>query len=112
MLGALGLGDLGDHFPPGDERWRDANSAMLLGRIVEMVSERGFHTVNCDLTLIGEEPRLAPYRDAIRVRISEVLGVEPACVGVKATTNEGMGALGRGEGLAALAVVLLEDGND
>jgi 2-C-methyl-D-erythritol 2,4-cyclodiphosphate synthase len=112
MLGALGLGDLGDHFPPGDERWRDANSAMLLGRIVEMVSGRGFHTVNCDLTLIGEEPRLAPYRDAIRVRISEVLGVEPACVGVKATTNEGMGALGRGEGLAALAVVLLEDGND
>lgn len=111
MLGALGLGDLGEHFPPGDERWRDADSAMLLERIVEMVSHQRFHTVNCDLTLIGEEPRLAPHREAIRRRIAEILGVEPSCVGIKATTNEGMGALGRGEGLAALAVVLLEDGN-
>jgi 2-C-methyl-D-erythritol 2,4-cyclodiphosphate synthase len=108
MLGALGLGDLGAHFPPGDERWRDADSAMLLERIVEMASSEGFQTVNCDLTLIGEEPKLAPYREAIRSRIAEVLGVEVACVGLKATTNETMGALGRGEGLAALAVVLLE----
>lgn len=108
MLGALGLGDLGTHFPPGDEEWRDADSAMLLERIVEMVAAEGFQTVNCDLTLIGEEPKLAPYREAIRARIAEVLGVEVPCVGLKATTNETMGALGRGEGLAALAVVLLE----
>ena len=107
LLGAAGLGDLGAFFPPDDERWRDADSRMLLARIVEMVGERGFRVVNCDATVIAEAPRLQPHRDAIRDRVADLLRVEPAAVGIKATTHEGMGAIGRGEGIAALAVVLL-----
>ena len=107
ILGAAGLGDLGEHFPPGDERWKDADSSDLLRRIVGMARERGLTTVNCDLTLIGEEPKLAPYRDRIREHIAQLLEVELDRVGLKATTNEKLGALGRSEGLAALAVALM-----
>ncbi len=109
ILGAAGLGDLGEHFPPGDERWRDADSSDLLRRILRMARERGLAPVNCDLTLIGEEPKLAPYRDRIREHIAGLLEVELDRVGLKATTNERLGALGRSEGLAALAVALLEE---
>jgi 2-C-methyl-D-erythritol 2,4-cyclodiphosphate synthase len=109
LLGAAGLGDLGQHFPPSDERWRDASSVDLLGRIVGLVMGAGWFVLSCDLTLIAEAPRLAPYRDRIRARIASALGVGVDAVGLKATTNEGLGALGRGEGMAALAVVLLGD---
>lgn len=109
LLGAAGLGDLGEHFPPGDERWRDADSVDLVRRIVEMVRDRGLRVVNCDLTLVGEKPRLVPYRGRIRDRIAALLDVPSDRVGLKATTNERLGALGRGEGLAALAVVLLSE---
>lgn len=109
LLGAAGLGDLGQHFPPSDERWRGASSMDLLGRIVGLVLGGGWRVLSCDLTLIAEAPRLAPYRDRIRSRIASALGVEADAVGLKATTNEGLGALGRGEGMAALAVVLLGD---
>lgn len=112
MLGAACLGDLGEHFPPGDERWRGADSGDLLRRILGMVSAVGFAPVNCDLTLIGEEPKLGPYREAIRANIAALLAIDIDRVGLKATTHEGLGALGRGEGLAALAVVLLESGLD
>ena len=112
LLGAAGLGDLGKHFPPGDERWRDASSVDLLERIVAMVRGAGWHVLSCDMTLIAEAPRLAPYRDAIRGRVSRVLAVEEGAVGLKATTNEGLGAFGRGEGMAALAVVLLGGADD
>ncbi len=108
LLGAAGLGDLGEHFPPGEERWRGADSADLLRRIMEMVGAGGWRVVNCDLTVIAEAPRLAPHRAAMRTRIAGLLGVEPERVGLKATTQEGLGALGRGEGIAASAVVLLE----
>lgn len=108
LLGAGGLGDLGTHFPPGDERWRGAASGDLLRRIVAMLRDAGWRCVNCDLTLIAEAPRLAPHGDSIRRRIAGLLGVAPEAVGLKATTNEGLGALGRGEGMAALAVVLVE----
>jgi 2-C-methyl-D-erythritol 2,4-cyclodiphosphate synthase len=107
LLGAASLGDLGAHFPPGTERWRDASSVDLLERIVEMVRGRGFRVENCDLTLIAEAPKLAPHRDSIRSRIARILDVEPEDVGLKATTNERLGAIGRGEGIAAFAVVLL-----
>lgn len=107
LLGAASLGDLGSHFPPADERWRGAASVDLLGRIFEMVQGRGFRVANCDLTLIAEAPKLAPYRDRIRQRVARVLELSPDAVGLKATTNEGLGAIGRGEGIAALAVVLL-----
>ncbi|MDX1502675.1 MAG: 2-C-methyl-D-erythritol 2,4-cyclodiphosphate synthase [Thermoanaerobaculia bacterium] len=108
LLGAAGLGDLGTHFPPSDERWRDADSVDLLRRIVTGVEAAGYRVVNCDLTLIAEAPRLAPYRERICARIAGVLGVAPGAVGLKATTHEGLGALGRGEGMAAMAVALLE----
>lgn len=107
LLGAAGLGDLGEHFPPGDPRWKDADSGDLLRRIVERVAAEGLRVVNCDLTLIAEAPKLAPHRAAMRERIAALLGIAPADVGLKATTNERLGALGRGEGMAALAVVLL-----
>lgn len=108
LLGAAGLGDLGELFPPDDERFRDADSADLVAEILERVTGEGFAVVNCDLTLVGERPRLAPHRTSIRERIASILGIPPERVGLKATTNEGLGALGRSEGVAALAVVLLE----
>lgn len=107
LLGAASLGDLGRHFPPGEERWRGASSVDLLERIVALVREKGLRVVNCDLTLVAEAPKLAPYRDRIIERIARVLGLEENAVGLKATTNEGLGAIGRGEGMAAFAVVLL-----
>ncbi len=107
LLGAASLGDLGSHFPPDDERWRDASSLDLLARIVALVRERGFRVVNCDLTLVAEAPKLAPHRARIVERIARLLAIPVDRVGLKATTNEGLGAIGRGEGMAALAVVLL-----
>ncbi len=107
LLGAASLGDLGRHFPPSDERWRGAASADLLQRIVALVHEEGYKVANCDLTLVAEAPKLAPYRERIIARIARILGTEENAVGLKATTNEGMGAIGRGEGMAAFAVVLL-----
>jgi len=112
LLGAAGLGDLGQHFPPGDERWRGASSMDLLGRIVGLVLGAGWRVVSCDMTLIAEAPRLAPYRDRIRARVAAALGVDVDAVGLKATTNEGLGALGREEGMAALAVVLLGEAHE
>jgi 2-C-methyl-D-erythritol 2,4-cyclodiphosphate synthase len=108
LLGAAGLGDIGDHFPPTDERWRDADSGQLLQTVVALVATR--HTiVNVDLTVVGERPRIAPRRAELRQRLAELLGIKTTQVNVKATTNEGLGALGRGEGLAALAVAALEE---
>ncbi len=110
LLGAAGLGDLGSQFPPTDSRWRDADSSDLVRRVLRLVREGGWRVVNCDLVVIAEAPRLAPHRDSIRRRIAGLLDVEPGAVGLKATTHEGLGALGRGEGIAALAVVLLARG--
>ncbi|MBP1642237.1 MAG: bifunctional 2-C-methyl-D-erythritol 4-phosphate cytidylyltransferase/2-C-methyl-D-erythritol [Acidobacteria bacterium] len=107
VLGAAGLGDLGALFPPGDPEWKDASSVRLLEIVMTRAAAAGFRVVNCDLTLIAEAPKLAPHRERIRARLARVLGVEPGAVGLKATTHEGLGALGRGEGMAALAVVLL-----
>jgi 2-C-methyl-D-erythritol 2,4-cyclodiphosphate synthase len=108
ILGAAGLGDLGEHFPPGDETWRNASSVRLLEIVLDQVRDRCLRVVNCDLTLIAEEPKLGPYRAAIRSRVAALLGISVEAVGLKATTHEGLGAIGRGEGMAALAVVLLE----
>jgi 2-C-methyl-D-erythritol 2,4-cyclodiphosphate synthase len=107
LLGAAGLGDLGSFFPPGDPEWKGASGERLLGLILERVRARGFRVVNCDLTLVAEAPKLAPYRDRIRARVGSLLAIAPDAVGLKATTNEGLGAIGRGEGMAAFAVVLL-----
>jgi 2-C-methyl-D-erythritol 2,4-cyclodiphosphate synthase len=102
LLGACGLGDLGEHFPPSEERWRDADSLDLLRTVLGMLRGR---PLNVDASLICEEPKLAPYRREMETRLTETLG---APVSVKATTNEGMGAIGRGEGIACMAVALVE----
>ena len=104
LLGAAALGDLGQHFPDTDERWRDADSLELLRAVRGLLAEAGYAPVNVDSTVICEEPKLAPHRDAMRTRLAGALELEPADVSVKFTTNEGMGFVGRGEGIAALAV--------
>ena len=111
LLGAAGAGDIGQHFPPGDPRFAGADSAGLLHEVMKQVGARGFEVVNCDLTLIAESPRIAAHRDAICTAVAAGLGVDRHRVNLKATTTEGLGALGRGEGIAALAIVLLREGD-
>jgi len=108
LLGAAGLGDIGEHFPDSDERYSDADSIQLLRTAVEMVSAAGMRIVNVDCTVVMERPKLAPHRAAMRARLAEALGCEAERVNVKATTGEGIGFVGRGEGVAALAVAGLE----
>jgi len=104
LLGAAGLGDIGEHFPDTDERWRDADSMQLLGEVVESVLGAGLQIVNVDCTIVMERPKLAPHRQAIRERLAGALGLDVRRVNVKASTGEGIGFVGRGEGVAALAV--------
>jgi 2-C-methyl-D-erythritol 2,4-cyclodiphosphate synthase len=104
LLGAAGLGDIGQHFPDTDERYRDADSIELLRAVVAMLAERGLDVAHVDTTVIMERPKLAGHRDAIRASLAAALGVEPEKVNVKASTGEGMGFVGREEGVAALAV--------
>ena len=104
ILGALGAGDIGRHFPPTDEKWRGAPSAMFLAHAAQLVAEANGAIVHCDVTLICERPKIAPHRDAMCARIAEILGIEISRVSVKATTTEGLGFTGRREGLAAQAV--------
>jgi 2-C-methyl-D-erythritol 2,4-cyclodiphosphate synthase len=104
LLGAAALGDIGAHFPDTDERWRDADSIALLGEVRRLLAEAGWAVLNVDATVICERPRLDPHREAMRERLAQGAGLEPEAVGVKFTTNEGMGFVGRGEGVAALAV--------
>lgn len=108
VLGAAGLGDIGEHFPPSEERWRGADSAELLAEIVRRADERGFHVVNCDATVIAERPRMGPHRPAMRRRIAALLDVPEEDVNIKAKTNERMDAVGAGEGMVAHVVVLME----
>jgi 2-C-methyl-D-erythritol 2,4-cyclodiphosphate synthase len=104
LLGAAGTGDIGEHFPDTDERWRDADSMQLLASVVERVHADGFEVVNVDCTVVMEAPKLLPYKAAIRERLAAALRIELARVNVKASTGEGMGFVGRGEGVATLAV--------
>jgi len=108
LLGAAALGDIGEHFPPSDERWRGADSVGLLETVVAMLADRGLRIVNVDGTVVMEQPRLAPYRSAIRARLAQALAVPAERVNVKASTGEQIGFVGRGEGVAALAVASLE----
>ena len=104
LLGAAGLGDIGQHYPDTDERWRDADSLDLLGEVSGFLSEHGWTVRHVDATVICESPKLGPHRDQMRARLAEAIGIPPLDVNVKFTTNEGMGFLGRGEGIAAMAV--------
>ena len=108
LLGAAGLADLGALFPSDDERWRGADSLDLLRDAYAEVRAAGFALVSADCVLIGQEPRIAPYREEMRARLAGALGVDPARVNVRATTTDRLGFTGRGEGLAAQAVALLE----
>ena len=108
LLGAAGLGDIGLHFPDSDERWRDADSIALLREVVRMVGEAGWTVGNVDATVICEAPKLGPYRDRMRSALAGAIGIAPDAVNVKFTTNERMGPIGRGEGIAALATATLE----
>jgi 2-C-methyl-D-erythritol 2,4-cyclodiphosphate synthase len=104
LLGAAGLGDIGQHFPDTDERWRDADSIELLRAVRDKLGDVGYTPANVDATLACEEPKLAPFRDEMRTRLAEASGLERSAVNVKFTTGERMGFVGRGEGIAALAI--------
>ncbi len=108
LLGASAMGDIGQHFPETDERWRDARSIELLRRVVAMLVQRGVRVVHVDATVVIERPHLAPLREPIRASLADALGIEYEHVSVKATRGEGMGFVGREEGIAALAVATLE----
>jgi 2-C-methyl-D-erythritol 2,4-cyclodiphosphate synthase len=108
LLGAAGLGDIGSLFPSDAAEWEGASSLDLLSRAYEQVREAGWKLANADCVFVGEEPRIAPLRGAMRERLAGALGVEAGLVNVRATTTDGLGFTGRGEGLAAIAVALLE----
>jgi 2-C-methyl-D-erythritol 4-phosphate cytidylyltransferase/2-C-methyl-D-erythritol 2,4-cyclodiphosphate synthase len=107
ILGALGAGDIGQHFPPSDARWKDAESRVFLRHAGSLVAEAGGHIRHLDVTVICERPKIGPYRDAMAACIAEALGIDGARVSVKATTTEGLGFTGRGEGIAAQAIATL-----
>ena len=108
LLGALALGDIGAHFPDSDPRWKGADSLQLLAHCMALVRERGYLLGNADLTVVCEKPKLAPHVDAMRARLASAMQCEAEAVSVKATTTENLGFTGRGEGIAAMAVVLLQ----
>ncbi len=107
LLGAAALGDIGKHFPDSSEQYANIDSRILLRSVVEKISERNHRVVNVDVTVIAQEPKLAPHIDAMRTNLAADLGIDAARVSIKATTTEGMGFTGRGEGIAAFAVALL-----
>lgn len=108
IFGALALGDIGQHFPPTDERWRDADSRQFLRHAAMLMAQHGYALGNADVTVIGEAPKVGPYAQAMRENLAADLDSEIGCVSVKATTTEKLGFCGRGEGIAAQACVLLE----
>ena len=109
LLGAAGLGDIGQHFKDSDPQWRGADSRGFVTAVLALVRARGLTVVNADLTVIAQAPRVGAHREAMRSLIAQLLGVEPLRVNIKATTTEGLGFLGRAEGIAAQAVVLLSE---
>ncbi len=108
LLGALALGDIGKYFPPEDPKWKGADSVELLGQVMNLIKDLGWKVINIDSVLVAERPKLKPHIDSMRKNIANVIGVEIECIGVKATTNEKLGAEGREEGISSHAVVLLE----
>ena len=110
LLGAAGLGDIGEHFKDTDPRWRGADSRRFVASVLAMLRERDLAVANADVTVLAQSPKIAPHREAMRQEIARLLGIAEACVNIKATTTEGLGFLGRAEGIAAQAVVLLAEG--
>ncbi|MEO8440563.1 MAG: 2-C-methyl-D-erythritol 2,4-cyclodiphosphate synthase [Spartobacteria bacterium] len=110
LLGAIGERDIGHHFPNTDESIRGISSLEILRRVGEVLAEKNCRVANVDATLIAEAPKIGPHLEAMREKIATVLGIDLSRVGLKATTNEGMGAIGRGEGMVAMAVASVEEG--
>ncbi|HEX2190868.1 MAG TPA: 2-C-methyl-D-erythritol 2,4-cyclodiphosphate synthase [Longimicrobiaceae bacterium] len=108
LLGAAGMGDIGRHFPPSDAQWKDADSMQLLARVVRLLEGRNFQPVNVDVTVVAEAPKIGPHADGMRERLAAVLGISPGHVSVKGKSNEGLGWIGRGEGIAVFAVALVD----
>lgn len=108
ILGAAGLDDIGTHFPPDDDRWKGADSIALLRAAVEVLQESNYQVVNVDVTVVSEGPRIGPHATAMRERLAAAIGIAPHHVSVKGKTNEGMGWVGRNEGVAAMAVALVD----
>ena len=109
ILGAIGAGDLGRHFPSSEERWRGAASGDILTQVVAMMAESGFEIENVDATIIAQAPRLAPHQKAMHEKLAGLLGISPSRVNLKLTRTDELGAIGRGEGIAGMAVVLLNE---
>jgi 2-C-methyl-D-erythritol 2,4-cyclodiphosphate synthase len=107
LLGAAGLGDIGQHFPDTDPAYQDINSMHLLAQTFKRVKRQGFSLGNMDATIFAEKPNLAPYKDAMQSTLAQALSVSPRQINIKATTTEGLGAIGQGEGIAAMVIVLL-----
>ncbi len=107
LLGAMGRGDIGAHFPDTDPEFKDISSMIILSRTWDMVCAGGFKIENADATILAEQPKLAPYRTAMQRNIAGAMNADPHCINIKATTTEGLGMIGRGEGVGAMCVVLL-----
>jgi 2-C-methyl-D-erythritol 2,4-cyclodiphosphate synthase len=112
LLGAAGLGDIGEHFANDDPKWRGADSAQFVARVMVLLRERKLAVGNVDISVLAEEPKIAPYRARMRDRVASLLQVSPQQVNLKATTTEGLGFLGRAEGIAAQAAVLLVESEE
>lgn len=108
LLGAAAAGNIGSHFPPDDDRWKGADSTLLLARAAEVLEERGFRAVNIDATIVCETPKIGPWIERMARRLGEVVGIAAHRISIKGKTNEGMGWIGAGEGLAVHAVALIE----
>ena len=108
ILGAMRAGDIGQLFPDNDPAYEGADSMVLLARVADLARDRGYEIMDCDCTVAAQAPKLAPYREAMRARMAEAMGIGVECVGVKATTTEHLGFVGRDEGICAWSVVLLE----
>lgn len=107
LLGTLGAGDIGTHFPPSDNQWKNANSALFLAKALELIEAANGRLINLDITILAEKPKILPYRQAMLARLSELTGLPEQCIGLKATTTEGLGFVGREEGIAAQASALV-----
>lgn len=112
LVGAAALGDIGRHFPPGEPQYKNISSLVLLGKVKEKLADDGWRVVNIDATVVAEKPRLREYIDAMRQKLSKALGVDIGKISVKASTNNRLGFIGRGEGIAAYAVAMIEGDKD
>jgi len=108
LLGSVGLGDIGLHFPDTDPQYKDIDSLKLLARTAAMVRQKGFAVCNIDTIIFAEAPKISPYRNTMQKNLAHAVEVDPGCINIKATTTEGLGVIGKGEGIGAMSVVLVE----